>query len=74
MQTHSPQGDHDDDDSLCRDEYAELEAEVEVLRENCKTWREEAERLREMLKGCEWDDDEGHNSMRRLRGPWVEKP
>lgn len=23
---------------------------------------------------CEWDDDEGHNSMRRLIGPWVEKP
>lgn len=23
---------------------------------------------------CEWDDDQGHNSMRRLRGPWVEKP
>jgi hypothetical protein len=23
---------------------------------------------------CAWDDDQGHNSMRRIVGPWVEKP
>jgi len=23
---------------------------------------------------CEWDDDHGKNTMRRLVGPWVEKP
>lgn len=24
--------------------------------------------------GCEWDDDQGKNSMRRIVGAWVEKP
>lgn len=24
--------------------------------------------------GCEWDDDQGKNTMRRLVGAWQEKP
>jgi hypothetical protein len=24
--------------------------------------------------GCEWDDDQGKNTMRRIVGAWTEKP